>query len=173
MKSIVILFFILFIHLFAHPHTFIDVFPKIYNNKNIINSITLLWKFDEMTSELLIMEFDQNANGKIDKEEEQYIKINYFEPLEAYGFYTYVNINKKLISIIPKNFKSFIDKEKRVIYLFDVEINSDKNSVYIDFYDSKNFTAFILEKRFVTGNLFYQVNGIDKDFYYSRRLEFK
>ena len=60
-----------------------------------------------------------------------------------------------------------------MIYLFDVEINSDKNSVYIDFYDSENFTAFILEKRFVTGNLFYQVNGIDKDFYYSRRLEFK
>lgn len=32
-----------------------------------------------MTSELLIMEFDENCNGKIDEKEQKYIKENYFQ----------------------------------------------------------------------------------------------
>lgn len=173
MKSFIILFFVLSKTLFAHPHTFIDVFPKIYNNENIITSISMMWKFDEMTSELLIMEFDENSNGKIDEEEQKYIKKNYFDSLKDYEFYTYLFIDKKPISIIPKNFKSFIDKEKRIVYIFDFEINSDKNNVYIDFYDSENFSAFVLKKAFVKGKIPYGISGTDKDFYYSRRLEFK
>ncbi|QKF77452.1 DUF1007 family protein [Arcobacter defluvii] len=39
----------------------------------------MMWKFDEMTSELLIMEFDENCNGKIDEKEQKYIKENYFQ----------------------------------------------------------------------------------------------
>lgn len=173
MKSFIILIFVLTITLFAHPHTFIDVFPKIYNKENRITSISMMWKFDEMTSELLIMEFDENGNGKIDEEEQKYVKKNYFDSLRDYKFYTYLFINRKSISIIPKNFKSFIDKEKRIVYIFDFEINNDKDNIYIDFYDSENFTAFILKKEFVKGNLAYRISGTDKDFYYSRRLDFK
>ncbi|MCR1816016.1 DUF1007 family protein [Aliarcobacter butzleri] len=173
MKSFIILFFVSTITLFAHPHTFIDIFPKIYNKENIITSISMMWKFDEMTSELLLMEFDENGNGKIDEEEQKYIKENYFDSLKDYKFYTYLFIDKKPIPIIPKNFKSFINKEKRIVYIFDFEINSDKNNIYIDFYDSENFTAFILKKEFVKGEITYRISGTDKDFYYSRRLEFK
>ncbi|WP_369122574.1 DUF1007 family protein [Poseidonibacter antarcticus] len=50
------LFFVSTITLFAHLHTFIDIFSKIYNNENRITSISMMWKFNEMTSELLIME---------------------------------------------------------------------------------------------------------------------
>jgi len=32
-----------------------------------------------MTSELLITEFDENCNGKIDEKEQKYIKENYFQ----------------------------------------------------------------------------------------------
>lgn len=173
MKSFIILFFVSTITLFAHPHTFIDIFPKIYNKENRITSISMMWKFDEMTSELLVMEFDENGNGKIDQEEQKYVKENYFDSLKDYKFYTYLFIDKKPIPIIPKNFKSFINKEKRIVYIFDFEINSDKNNVYIDFYDSDNFTAFMLKKEFVKGEIIYRISGIDKDFYYSRRLEFK
>ena len=55
MKSFIILFFVSTITLFAHLHTFIDIFSKIYNNENRITSISMMWKFNEMTSELLIM----------------------------------------------------------------------------------------------------------------------
>lgn len=88
--KVVLLVFVFINILYAHPHTFIDLYPKVIHKNNTITSLHMTWKFDEMTSQMLVMEFDQNGNGKIDKEENKYIKENYFDPLKDYGFYTYV-----------------------------------------------------------------------------------
>jgi ABC-type uncharacterized transport system substrate-binding protein len=171
--KVVLLVFAFINILYAHPHTFIDLYPKVIHKNNTITSLHMTWKFDEMTSQMLVMEFDQNGNGKIDKEENKYIKENYFDPLKDYGFYTYVTVNKKRISIKPTNFIVAINKEGFVTYEFDIELNIDKKSIFIDFYDEDNFTAFMLKKEFVSSNIPYIVRGIDQDFYYARRLEFR
>ncbi len=165
--------FILITSLYAHPHTFIDVYPKISHKQDLITSINLSWKFDAMTSQLLMMEFDQNMDGKIDKEENQYIKINYFQPLEDYGFYTDIRIKGKSTVTKAKNFKASIDKEQRIVYQFDVDINQDKKDFYIDFYDEENFTAFVLKKEFVTCTIPFQIVDVDNDFYFAYRLQFQ
>ena len=65
---------ILFINILnAHPHTFIEVYPNIEIKNKIIEKINFTWKLDEMTSSMLIMEFDQDQNGNFDKKEIQYI----------------------------------------------------------------------------------------------------
>ena len=168
-----ILFFLLLYSLYAHPHTFIDIYPKINHKKNIITSINFEWKFDAMTSQLLLMEFDSNMDGTIDIEENKYIDINYFQPLEDYGFYTDIRINKKSTFTKVKNFKAYIDKEHRVVYKFDVAINTPKENLYIDFYDEENFSAFMLKREFVTSNIPFKIIDVDNDFYFAFRLEFK
>lgn len=159
--------------LFAHPHTFIDIFPKINYKDNSITTINFEWKFDVMTSQLLSMEFDLNMDGIIDDQENQYIFNNYFETLGDYGFYTDIRINKNSTITKPLNFKTFIDNEQRIVYSFDVELNAPKDKVYIDFYDEENFTAFVLKKEFITSKTPFKIVDVDNDFYFAYRLEFK
>ena len=168
-----LLFFTLVYSLYAHPHTFIDIYLKINNKDNIITTINLEWKFDAMTSQLLAMEFDSNMDGKIDKKESNYINMNYFQPLEDYRFYTDIKIQDKSIVTKVKNFFAFIDSEQRIIYRFDIEINTPKDQVYIDFYDEDGFTAFMLKKEFITSDIFFKLVDVDNDFYFAYRLQFK
>ena len=81
---------------FAHPHTFIDVYPNIETTKDgYIKKVTIKWIMDEMTSSMLIMEFDANGDGKIDKEESNYAYENYFLSLKDYNFYSIIRVKNK------------------------------------------------------------------------------
>jgi len=156
--------------IFAHPHTFIDLYPTIVSKEDKIESIKFRWLMDEMSSQMLIMEFDKNLNGKIDKDENKYVKENYFDHLVAYMFYT--KIKDKTILTKPINFVASIEKE-RVVYSFTINLDEKKSDFYIDFYDEDNFVAIMLKKEFVTSDIKYNIEGIDNDFYYTSRLSFE
>lgn len=157
--------------LFGHPHTFIDVFLKINSTQNIINNINFKWKFDEMTSQLLIMDFDQNGNKKIDKNEQIFIEKNYFNFLNDYNYYTNIKIAGKNIKTKPINFNCYIEKN-RIIYKFDIIFKKNKNDIKIDFYDEEMFTAFILKNKFIKSKIKFNILDLDNDFYFAYRLEF-
>jgi ABC-type uncharacterized transport system substrate-binding protein len=167
------LLFTLFINtLLAHPHTFVDVFPSINSKNNKIQTIHFEWSFDEMTSQLLVMEFDQNMDGKIDKAELDFIYTNYFTPLGDYNYYTDIKIKNKALKTAPKNFNVEIKENQKIVYKFDIDINADKKDVNIEFYDQEMFTAFMLKKDFIKSELSYDVVDVDNDFYFAYRLEF-
>lgn len=172
MTKYLILFTFLLSNLFAHPHTFIDVFPTIDNKNENIKKIHFKWSFDEMTSQLLIMEFDQNFNGKIDKEEIAYIKENYFLGLEEFNFYTDIKLSNKSIKTKPINFSSSIEDGMKVVYEFDVQIDTNKKDVNIEFYDTEMFTAFMLKKEFIKTDLGFNIVDVDNDFYFAYKLQF-
>ena len=158
--------------LFAHPHTFIDIYPTIDSKNNNIKTIHFKWSFDEMTSQLLQMEFDQNMDGEIDKKEVSYIKKNYFDILEKFNFYTDIKLSKNSIKTKPINFTSKIDENMKITYEFDVAINTNKENVQIEFYDIEMFTACMLKKDFVTTKLPYDIVDIDNDMYFAYQLKF-
>ncbi len=167
------LLLILFLNsLYAHPHTFIDIFPTINNKNEKIDTIRFKWSFDEMTSQLLIMEFDQNLDEKLDKKEIAYIKDNYFDPLDEYGFYTDIKLSKKRIKTSPTNFTAKIENKINITYEFDIKIDTHKDNLQIEFYDQEMFTAFMLKKDFIKSNLSYEVVDVDNDFYFAYRLQF-
>ena len=64
------------LNLSAHPHTFIDLYPTLHVKGDTIVKTEFKWKMDDMTSAMLIMEFDVNGNGKIDKEENKIYLTN-------------------------------------------------------------------------------------------------
>jgi len=166
-------FLLLFpLFLYAHPHTFIDLYPIVISEKNIIKTIKFKWEIDDISSQLLKMEFDQNMDGKIDEEENSYIEKNYFEPLSTYDFYTDIMIKNISIKTKPKDFKAFFVGDK-VVYSFKVDIEAHKDDIYIDFYDTDNFVAIVLKKEFVISLVDYYIKGVDNDFYFAHRLSFK
>ncbi|MEA3552992.1 MAG: DUF1007 family protein [Campylobacterota bacterium] len=172
MKKLFYIFAILPIILFAHPHTFLDVYTDVKSKNNQIESVTFKWVFDDMTSQLLIMEFDQNMDGDIDKEEVKFIKTNYFDSLEQYNYYTNLKIMNKIQTTKVKNFTSYIENMK-IVYQFEIEINRDKKDVAIEIYDEERFTALVLKKEFVSSKIKYKVSDVDYDIYFGYRLEFE
>ena len=171
MRKLLYLFVIFPIILFAHPHTFLDVYTDVKSKNSKVEKITFKWVFDDMTSQLLIMEFDQNMDGKIDKEEVEFIKSNYFDSLNKYNYYTYLKILNKIQTTNPKNFTSYIENMK-IVYQFELDINKNKKDIAIEIYDQERFTALVLKKEFVTSNIKYKVSDVDYDIYFGYRLEF-
>ena len=148
MKLLLTLFLLQFT-LYAHPHTFMDVYPTIKVDKGETSSIHFKWVFDEMTSSMLIMDIDRNGNGKIDAKENLFIYTNYFQTLEDYGFYTYVRVNSKLVELPkPKNFKATIENH-RVCYSFDIEANYEIAKTTFSFGDEELYVACMLKKEFL------------------------
>jgi ABC-type uncharacterized transport system substrate-binding protein len=155
----------------AHPHAFIEVYitPKIQNN--IISNINFIWKIDEMTSSMLIMEFDQDGDGLINTKELAYIKANYFDSLGDYNFYTDIKIKDKTITLKPKNLRVSI-KNGKIIYNFDAIVNRNKKDIAIEFYDEDMSVAMVLKKEFIKCNSKFVVKDMDREFYLAYRLEF-
>lgn len=174
MKKVII--FIIFCISFvqAHPHTFIDVYPTLHVKGNEIVKTHIKWKMDEMSSAMLIMDFDSNGDGKIDEKENAFIHENYFLSLSEYHFYMDIVVKNKL-TILPKlkNFRASIENH-RVCYSFEIDKKYNVKDTRFDFYDKEFFVAMMLKKEFVkVENKVVQVTGEDKDFYFMYSLEIK
>jgi len=172
--KLLLIFSLLISSLFAHPHTFIDIHPTvkmINNNKFIIN---FKWMIDDMTSTMLMMELDQNGDGKLNKKESDYAKEEYFSIFKDYNYYTYILVKGKKVKFpVAKNFKASMQNNK-ICYSFDIELNQNIKDTVFEFGDTDFYVAMILKKEFVdTKGLPFTVTGVDNDFYYGYKLEFK
>lgn len=175
MQKLFFLLFFLTLSLYAHPHTFIDVYPTITFNKNgIAKKIHFQWKIDEMTSAMLVMDVDTNGDGKLDKKESKFIEENYFNVFIDYDFYTFIKVDGKNIPFpVPKHFVASIENNK-VVYAFDIYGNFSKDHIAIEFGDTDFYVAMVLKKKFVTiKGADVKVLDVDGDFYYGYRMEFK
>lgn len=172
-KKILFIYFLFISTLFSHPHTFIDVYPTIEVKNAKTETIHFEWVLDDMSSSMLIMEYDQNGDNVIDKDENYFIYKNYFSIYETSNFYTEIKINDKVQTVEPKNFRTTI-KDNRIHYSFDIEKNYETKNLTIDFADKDFFHAMILKKEFVNiKGAKAIVNGVDNDFYFAYRLELK
>ncbi len=165
---------ILISSLFAHPHTFIEVYPTIKVKDDSSTIVHFKWVLDEMTSTILIMELDKDGDGKINKKENSYIYKEYFSIFKDYSYYTYIKVDNKDIKF-PKieNFKATIENNK-ICYSFEINLNHNIKSTAFEFGDSDFYVAMVLKDKFVSAEgLSPTVTGVDNDFYYGYRLEFK
>jgi ABC-type uncharacterized transport system substrate-binding protein len=171
MKTILV-WMVFITSVFAHPHTFIEVFPTIKTDKNQITQIEYKWVFDDMTSSMLLMEYDTNGNGKIDENENDFIYKNYFLPLDEYGFYTTVTSKGKSYKL--KNIKNFQTQiiDNKIVYKFTVDNNLHLQNTQIEFGDKDFFVAMVVKKEFVKSEVKYKVSDMDNDFYFGYKLEF-
>jgi len=168
------LFLLFFSSLFAHPHTFIEVHPTIEFKDNKTSVIHFKWVLDEMSSTILIMEVDKNGDGVISKRENNFIQKEYFSIFEDYSYYTHIKIDGKLIKNLKAvNFKATIENYK-LCYSFDVVGNFSSNNTVLEFGDSDFYVAMVLKEKFLNiKGTSSTVTGVDNDFYYGYRLDFK
>ncbi len=173
MKTIFILF-ILILSLFSHPHTFIDVYPTIKVKDNSDTTVHFKWVLDDMTSTILIMELDEDADGEINEKENSYIYDEYFSSFKDYDYYTYIKVDGKDVKFPePENFKATIENNK-ICYSFDIKLSYNIKKIIIEFGDSSYYVAMVLKEKFVDAKgLSVKITNEDNDIYYGYRLEFK
>lgn len=128
--------------LLAHPHVFVDVGFDVTLQKKSAD-IDVSWTFDAMTSQMIIMDFDTDHNGKIDPQELPLLKQEAFDHLENVQYYTYVAQGKKRIPTpAPAGFK-LVQKGDRVIYKFTIspKIDPAEKELRIGCFDEENIMA--------------------------------
>lgn len=170
----ILLLFTSFSMLLSHPHTFIDIHPTLKEQSDSSTTLNFKWVLDDMTSSMLIMELDKNGDAKIDDRENTHIYNEYFSIFKDYNYYTFVKVAGKSIKLPkPKNFRATIENNK-LCYSFDIEFKHKIKNIVLEFGDSDMYVAMILKKEFVNAkDLDVVVTGVDNDFYYGFRLEFK
>lgn len=159
--------------LFSHPHTFIDTYFIVTSQNDKISKLHVKWKFDEMTSQLMLMEFDQNGDLSFDKKELAFIELSYFLPLSQFNYYTDIKSNNTKIDFIPINFNAVFENNTNLVYEFDIMFDTPKENLQIDIADEDMFSAFMVKEKFIKSPIPFKVEGIDNDFYFSYRIVFK
>jgi ABC-type uncharacterized transport system substrate-binding protein len=170
------LFFFIFIFTnlaFGHPHTFIELFSNIKKeNNNIV--IHIKWIFDEMTSQMIIMDFDMNKNFVFDKEDKEYIYQEAFKHLNEFSYYGYLSANNKEFSQKAKNFDTSI-KDNKVVYEFDYILDSSyiNKNLSITFKDEDMFMAFVVKPNSFTSQngIKTKLTEIKNEYYFGYKLE--
>jgi ABC-type uncharacterized transport system substrate-binding protein len=123
----------------AHPHLFIDV-----ELEKRENTIAVDWVFDDMNSEILIMDYDSNFDEKFSEEEiTLFIDEVFINMILEYHFYTYLKVDSKDIPI-ESIFTNFLLKirERRFIMSFELNLAEfQKADFELSFYDESYMSS--------------------------------
>lgn len=82
----------------AHPHVWIEANLEIVRDgKGQATEIRHVWRFDEIFSSSLVLDFDDNGNGQLDEKELEEIGKVTRESLTEYNFYTEVRSGSNIV----------------------------------------------------------------------------
>lgn len=83
----------------AHPHVFVEANLEIVRNEaGEATTIRHVWRFDELFSSSLLIDFDENGNGQLDTSELQEIADVTRQSIAEYNFYTEIRNGNEIIN---------------------------------------------------------------------------
>lgn len=134
--------------LIAHPHLFAGVDIDFDATKLDTLIITERWMFDDLTSMIILEDFDSNGDDEIDAKELESLKKLVIPGLLECGFYTDLEINdKKVIITEISNFSVGVE-DIFVYYKFDLKvpilISDTEQTIKINVYDREFYTKFFI-----------------------------
>ena len=147
-RLIVILLLSINVLLLAHPHLFAGVDINFDVTKSDTLIVTQRWMFDDLTSMIILEDYDMNCDDEIDAEELNEIKRSVIPGLKEKSFYTDLEINdEKVIITEISNFTVGSD-DIYVFYKFDIvvplKLCDSEDVIKIDIYDREFYTKFFV-----------------------------
>jgi ABC-type uncharacterized transport system substrate-binding protein len=129
----------------VHPHVFAEARLDLAVNPDAtVKSLRHLWRFDDVFSSTVIMEFDQNADLKLDDAELEELSQTVFTSLAEYKYFQLVTQEGKDIEMKPPAKLTANFDNEQLIVLFESEPKVPlKLNGKIDFgvYDPSFYTA--------------------------------
>ena len=156
---------------FAHPHMFVDVDMTLTMKENQVQKAAISWTFDDMNSQILLMDYDKNRDGKFDEKEALFFKGEVFDKLGDYEYYTHIMIDGKKVLIDKRHSDFHLSFEKNhfiVHYTVSLADVAQKKSVEFGFWDKEFFSSFDIEEKsvhFKGQKLPLMIDDIEEDIY--------
>lgn len=155
-----LVFFAIFLSaqsVWAHPHIWIDVEVHPQMSENRLNSLRIIWAFDEMYSSSYLIDFDTDNSRSFDVSESAQIYDLAFKHLIQNNYFTYVQVNGQPLTI-PEATDFLARYEDDILYYeFTLPMNQAVNSgdrltvicmdptIYIDFFMLDDASQAVLQ----------------------------
>ncbi len=106
----------------AHPHVFVEAnMEVIINDKGNFTELRHVWRFDELFSSTLVIDYDTNTNGKLDENEIKVITTTIHASIGEYDFYTAMRAGEKVINFYePEKLNTYME-DGQMIMFFTIE----------------------------------------------------
>lgn len=129
----------------THPHVFAEARLDVaVNPDNTVKALKHLWRFDDVFSSTVLVEFDANADLKLDEKELQEVASTVFASLAEYDYFQLVTQDKKDVVMKPPVELMASFEDQQLIIMFESEPKEPlKLDGTVDFgvYDPTFYTA--------------------------------
>ena len=134
----------------AHPHIFAEArLEVISDDKGTISELRNVWRFDDIFSSSVLMDFDKNGDLELDHGELNEIADTIRTSIADYGFFTSISSNGQPVTVaMPEVFHvDFKDHQLLVFFVAKPEKTLPlKGKVTIGVYDPTMYTAIDFAK---------------------------
>lgn len=129
----------------VHPHVFAEArLDVMLNPDKTVKSLRHLWRFDDLFSSTVLMEFDKNSDLKLDDAELAEVSKTVFESIGEFNYFQVVTSDGKDVPMKPPARLIANFEDQQLIILFETEPKEPlKLSGKLDFgvYDPTFYTA--------------------------------
>jgi len=129
----------------AHPHVFAEArLDVMVTPEGDVRSLRHLWRFDDLFSSTVLVEFDANGDLKLDESELAEVSKTVFDSLAEFGYFQIVRANGASVAMKPPPKLMAQYQDDQLIILFESEPESAlRLAGKVDFgvYDPTFYTA--------------------------------
>jgi len=130
----------------VHPHVFAEARLDVVLSPDhgSVASLRHLWRFDELFSSTVLMEFDKNADLALDDAELKEVAGTIFSSLADYDYFQVVTVNGKDFHMkAPSHLMAYFDNNQLIVLFESEPVTPLKLAGKIDFgvYDPTFYTA--------------------------------
>lgn len=129
----------------AHPHVFAEARLDVaVNDSRQVEALRHVWRFDDLFSSTVLLEFDQNQDLELDSAELQQVADVVHESLAEFNYFQIVTINGKDVAMAPPKQLVADFTDNQLIILFEThpeEPFAIEGRVDFGIYDPTFYTA--------------------------------
>ncbi|MET0358206.1 MAG: DUF1007 family protein [Pararhizobium sp.] len=129
----------------AHPHIFAEArLEVVSDDTGHISQLRNVWRFDELFSASVLLDFDKNSNATLDPDELAEVGQTVLDSLSEYNYYTTIYDNGKLVKVSKPDAIHADFKDNQLLLIFAVkpaEAMPLKGTMSFGIYDPTLYTA--------------------------------
>lgn len=131
----------------AHPHIWIDSYYSVNLSSPRVNVVEAHWSFDVFSSLDMLIEFDKNANGQLEKAEEAEA-AQAFTNLAQYGYFIKMEVGGTPITPASVDVLSVGVQDQALIVRLGItlpqEVDLRQQTLRLGFGDPENYFAMVI-----------------------------
>jgi ABC-type uncharacterized transport system substrate-binding protein len=107
----------------AHPHVFVEANVEILRDaQGAVTEIRHVWRFDELFSSTVLLDFDENGNGKLEPAELDAVSETVTKSIAEYDFYTEFRLGDKPLDYVAPRAVMVAYEDEQVLMFFPMKL---------------------------------------------------